>query len=159
MKNCFSRPIRLVSTEVPDVPNHVCFHFPKLTNKDFIVRLDAYKYEQRNPPNWGLDRIDELMAGRAIDPTSFTEGMNGVYKFDQTGLGVDVFVVDTGIAYHHIDFFGDDNKSRVHCAYDAFPLQLEGIQCCGCVDYVGHGTHMAGIIGGTLYGKPLTNRE
>lgn len=87
-----------------------------------------------------------------MNPTAATDGMNGMYKFDQTGHGVDVFVVDTGIEYHHIDFFGDDKKSRVHCAYDAFPLYHEDMQCCGCVDHVGHGTHMAGIIGGSLYG-------
>ena len=117
-----------------------------------IVRLDAYNFEQRNPPNWGLDRIDELITGRDTDLTGLTEGLNGMYKFDQTGLGVDVFVVDTGIEYQHIDFFGEDRKSRVVCAYDAFQTHHEDVKCCGCVDYVGHGTHMAGIIGGMIYG-------
>ena len=92
------------------------------------------------------------MVGRNIDPEDRTEGMDGMYKFDQTGYGVLVFVVDTGIEFQHIDFTGNTGASRIRCAYDAFHSQHEATKCCGCVDAVGHGTHVAGIIGGSLYG-------
>ncbi len=84
---------------------------------------------QRNPP-WGLDRID-----RPALP------MDGAYRYDGKGNGVTVYVVDTGIRASHRDFGG-----RVGKGYDAI---RDGR---GTDDCHGHGTHVAGTIGGTQYG-------
>ena len=114
--------------------------------------LDKYtEYHQSDPPNWGLDRIDELLTGPGADEE--VPGFDGAYNFDRTGNGVLVFVVDTGIRRDHEDFVDDDGVSRVSCGYDSYHLHHHnvGIES-GCYDGVGHGTHVAGIVGGSLYG-------
>lgn len=61
------------------------------------------------------------------------------YAYGYTGEGITVYVVDTGIRYDHEEFEG-----RATFGYDAFGG--DGSDCRG------HGTHVAGIIGGKTYG-------
>lgn len=91
---------------------------------DAIVTTQA---TQANPP-WGLDRIDQQLLPLSL---SFTYGT--------TGAGVTAYVIDTGIRPTHADFGG-----RARVGYDA--LGGNGVDCNG------HGTHVAGTIGGTTYG-------
>jgi subtilisin family serine protease len=77
---------------------------------------------------WGVDRIDQ----RAL-PLSRT------YTYAHTGAGVTAYVIDTGIAAGLADFGG-----RAQNVYDA--LGGNGADCNG------HGTHVAGTIGGKTYG-------
>ncbi len=80
--------------------------------------------------NWGLDRIDQRNL-----PLSQS------YTYTNTGAGVNVYILDSGINLTHQDFGG-----RAFHAYDA---TLVGGILSGCDD---HGTHVAGIIGGANYG-------
>src|SRR5213075_3178247 len=59
----------------------------------------------------------------------------------ETGAGVSVYVVDTGVASQHTDFGG-----RVAAGFSAFSDSV------GADDCNGHGTHVAGVIGGTAFG-------
>ena len=83
---------------------------------------------QLNPPNWGLDRIDQ----RDLP-------LNNAYTYKPTGAGVHAYVVDSGIRATHQDFHG-----RASIAVD-----LVGGNDPDCT---GHGTHVAGIIGSSTYG-------
>ena len=83
---------------------------------------------QLNPPSWGLDRIDQANLP-----------FNQAYSFNSTGAGVTAYVIDTGILISHTDFAG-----RATAGFDAFGGN--GIDCNG------HGTHVAGTIGGETYG-------
>ena len=78
---------------------------------------------------WGLDRIDQ----RALPlSTSFT--------YTNTGAGVTAYIIDTGIRFAHNDFGG-----RATSGYDA----VDGGSADDCN---GHGTHVAGTVGGSAYG-------
>ena len=79
---------------------------------------------------WGLDRIDQV--DRPLDSQ---------YAFKNSGAGVTAFIVDTGIRADHAEFAG-----RVLSGYS---LVNDGN---GTSDCHGHGTHVAGIVGGNTWG-------
>jgi subtilisin family serine protease len=78
---------------------------------------------------WQLDRLDQR------HPT-----LNNFYTYESNGAGVNVYVVDGGIRYTHQEFGG-----RAAFAYD-YEVGGTGLDCNG------HGTHVAGLIGGNTYG-------
>lgn len=82
---------------------------------------------QSNPP-WGLDRIDQ----RNLP-------LSGTYTYNWTGSGVRAYIIDTGIRTSHTQFGG-----RASNVFDAFGGS--GADCNG------HGTHVAGTVGGSTYG-------
>jgi serine protease len=82
---------------------------------------------QTNPP-WGLDRIDQR-----------NRPLSATYTYNWTGSGVRAYVIDTGIRTAHTQFGG-----RASNVFDAFGGS--GADCHG------HGTHVAGTIGGSTYG-------
>ena len=79
---------------------------------------------------WGLDRIDQ--ANRPL---------NGTYVYTSTGSGVNAYIIDTGIRTTHTQFGGR--------ASGAFTAINDGR---GASDCNGHGTHVAGTVGGSTYG-------
>jgi subtilisin family serine protease len=79
---------------------------------------------------WGIDRIDQ-----ANLPLSTT------FSYLNTGLGVHAYIVDTGILLTHTEVVG-----RATTGYDAVTAGGSAIDCNG------HGTHVAGTVGGTTYG-------
>ncbi|MGZ5431729.1 MAG: S8 family peptidase [Thermoanaerobaculia bacterium] len=79
---------------------------------------------------WGLDRIDQRFLP-----------LDDSYAPDGTGVGVTVYIVDSGIDAGHVDF-----GSRV---VDGFTAFADGR---GTGDCNGHGTHVAGIVAGATYG-------
>ncbi|MFJ8842659.1 S8 family peptidase [Streptomyces cyaneofuscatus] len=81
---------------------------------------------------WGLDRIDQ----RALP-------LDDDFTTHNTGSGVTAYILDTGIDYTHEEFGG-----RAVLGFDAMPDAdtQQGLDCNG------HGTHVAGTVGGTTYG-------
>ncbi|CAG8638529.1 13598_t:CDS:2 [Cetraspora pellucida] len=78
-----------------------------------------------------LDRIDQA-----------NSVLNEKYLFpDSAGEGVNVFIVDTGIRKDHIEFEGRAKSGGTFCA-----------KCEGDDDLNGHGTSVAGIVGGKTFG-------
>jgi serine protease len=92
--------------------------------EDGIVTADV---TQTNPP-WGLDRIDQR-----------NRPLSATYTYNWTGAGVHAYIIDTGIRTTHSQFGG-----RANNVFDAFGGN--GADCNG------HGTHVAGTVGGSTYG-------
>ncbi len=93
---------------------------------DQVVEADA----TQSSPTWGLDRVDQ----RNLP-------LSSSYTYDATGSGVTAYIIDTGIRASHNDFGG-----RVAAGYTAIS---DGN---GSNDCNGHGTHVAGTVGGATYG-------
>jgi len=103
---------------------------------DQEVSLAQSAPAEQTGATWGLDRIDQ-----ALRPLSTT------YRYGRTGAGVTAFIIDTGIRPTHVDFHASGTTTtRVSGGYTAI---ADGN---GTGDCNGHGTHVAGTVGGLRWG-------
>ena len=79
---------------------------------------------------WGLDRVDQ-----------HDLPLDDQYFYSTTASSVHVYLIDTGIRSTHVEFGGRAAKE-----YDSVGDGQNGNDCNG------HGTHVAGTIGGVTYG-------
>jgi subtilisin family serine protease len=79
---------------------------------------------------WGLDRSDQRYLP-----------LNGTYRYQYTGAGVTAYIIDTGINITHTDF-----GKRAKYGWDFVDNDATASDCNG------HGTHVAGTVGGSTYG-------
>ncbi|HEY0639316.1 MAG TPA: S8 family peptidase [Pseudonocardiaceae bacterium] len=93
--------------------------------QDAEVRLAG---TQPNPPSWGLNRVDQR--NLPLDTS---------YTYPNTASNVTVYVIDTGIRTTHSDFGG-------RAIWGTNTVDSNNTDCNG------HGTHVAGTVGGTAYG-------
>lgn len=104
-----------------------------------VSRSPGVAYVERDQPmaafttqsgaTWGIDRIDQ----RNLP-------LSGTFSYTNTGAGVTAYIIDTGIRFSHNQFGG-----RAVSGYDA----VDGGTADDCN---GHGTHVAGTVGGSTYG-------
>ena len=128
LRRSFTNAIRGYSVEMTEADAINLSKDPRVefVEEDSVVTINT---DQANA-TWGIDRIDQ----RAL-PLSTT------YQYDRSGFGVNVYVLDTGVRPSHIEFGG-----RAQVVFDAVGDGQNGIDCNG------HGTHVAGTIGGATSG-------
>lgn len=110
-------------------------------------------------PTWGLDRIDQRFLP-----------LSASYTYDNRGTGVNVYVIDTGIRPTHAEFSPERAVAAADYAPPDVPIDPPGCSnlvpiICGVgstyqpqdivtvnSDCHGHGTHVAGTVGGVNFG-------
>jgi len=97
---------------------------------DAMLTIEGAQNSQQVGSPWGLDRIDQHVLP-----------LNSRYTYINTGTGVNAYIIDTGIYTANQDFGG-----RARNVYDVIGDGQNGNDCNG------HGTHVAGIVGGSKFG-------
>lgn len=91
----------------------------------------VHTMDNQNNPTWGLDRSDQ--SELPLDDT---------YSYPTSaGSGVTSYIIDTGVRTSHDEF-----EDRARSGYDFVDDDPDAGDCNG------HGTHVAGTIGGETYG-------
>jgi subtilisin family serine protease len=123
------RGLRAMAVELPDSAVAALRRDPSVeyVEQNQVVHVDAEPTLQPGATA-GIDRIDQ----RALP-------LSGSYSYVADGSGVRAYILDSGLNFGHSDFTG-----RAVLGLDAIGT--------GGVDCNGHGTHVAGTVGGTTYG-------
>lgn len=98
--------------------------------QDAVVTAGPLRTNRAPAASWGLDRIDQPYLP-----------LNQQFYVNSTGAGATAYVLDSGIDYRHPEFGG-----RAVPGFDAMGDGRNGQDCNG------HGTHVAGTVGGANYG-------
>ncbi|MFC8916767.1 S8 family peptidase [Streptomyces sp. NPDC057116] len=104
--------------------------------QDAVVTAGPVTAPRAVAASWGLDRVDQPYLP-----------LNGQFHVNGTGAGATAYVLDTGIDYAHPEFGG-----RAVPGFDAMGDGRNGQDCNG------HGTHVAGTVGGATYGVARQSR-
>jgi subtilisin family serine protease len=103
-------------------------HDPRVAyvEADGVVTADT----TQSGATWGIDRVDQ----HALP-------LSGTFTYTRTGAGVKAYIIDTGIRFTHTQFGGRATKG------------VDEVTAGGtATDCNGHGTHVAGTVGGSTYG-------
>lgn len=108
----------------------------RFVERDRKLSIEGTPSRQALPP-WGLDRIDQHQLP-----------LLGSFSYASTGRGVTAYILDSGIRASHSEFGGRavSEQDFVDRAHPAGPRFNNGRDCNG------HGTHVAGTVGGRTYG-------
>lgn len=144
---------RVLAVEIKPTDNPFLEHsFSAIQTANF-QKPDTQWWE--NYVNWGLKRCtvetnpyetSDNIVDINIDPNT--------YKYVLDGSGVDIVIMDSGVQFDHPEFFDYDNKTRVMTIDWPSESGLTNIQQpqSHYLDVDGHGTHVAGIAAGRVFG-------
>ena len=130
MHHVYSQAIKGFTATLPDAALQSIRNHP---NVDYVEQDQTVHMNQVSPQDqstWGLDRVDQASLP-----------LSSQYYFNYTAKGVNAFIIDTGIRPDHVEFTG-----RLLPGYNVI-ADSNGTNDCN-----GHGTHVAGTVGGTTWG-------
>jgi subtilisin family serine protease len=130
----YSHALNGVAVSLPDNAINGLRNRPEIAaiELDAVVSIDA----TQSNATWGLDRIDQTSL-----PLNSTYSYNVNGSYNNGASRVTAYIIDTGILTTHGEFAG-----RTGAGYSAINDRR------GTTDCNGHGTHVAGTVGGTTYG-------
>jgi subtilisin family serine protease len=134
----FSQAIQGFAASLSDAAVQALLEDPEVAaiEEDQVIRVGSVT---QTPAPWGLDRIDQR-----------TLPLTDTYRYAQTGAGVTVFIVDTGIRANHQEFRTTPGAGTPRVLPAAgYTVFLDGR---GTGDCHGHGTLVAGAAGGLTFG-------
>ncbi len=128
IRNVYKSALKGMALELPDAAVAALRADPSVLSveQDQTMTIST----TQDGATWGIDRIDQR-----------TLPLSGTYVYNADGTGVTVYIIDTGINLSHNEFTG-----RASTGYDAVTTGGTAADCNG------HGTHVAGTVGGTVYG-------
>lgn len=132
VKFVYDAALKGFAAEIPDAAVTALRRNPRV---DYIEQDQSVSVQatQSSVPSWGLDRVDQV-----------NNTFNKTYNYNYDGTGVTAYVIDTGIRSTHQEFKTAAGTSRVQAGYSV----ITG----GTADCNGHGTHVAGTLGGKTVG-------
>jgi subtilisin family serine protease len=129
LRHTYTDAIKGFSAQLPPQAVEALMKNPQIVS----VTPDIVGTEAGSPQinmGWGLDRVDQM-----------SRSLNATYYYDNTGAGVDIYILDSGISQSHSEFTGRIKKWH------------ETISNSNSVeDCHGHGSSVASIAAGTNYG-------
>ena len=133
MRFAYGAALKGFAADLPDQAVEALKHNPNVAyvEPDQVVHLESSGTEPAPPAPWGLVRVDQR-----------TLPLDASYSWGTSGAGVNVYIIDTGIRTTHQDFGG-------RAVWDANFVKGSNNPD---IDCMGHGTHVAGTVGGTTYG-------
>jgi hypothetical protein len=115
-------------------------------SQDFWLSKRTGNVASTSTYSWALDRINQ-------QDLPLDNDTHQAYS----GAGVHVYILDSGIYPGHSEFQTQNSNnqsfSRAACSYNAFTRNNDN-----CFDGTGHGTHVAGTIGGRTLGVARSAR-
>ncbi|HEY5973547.1 MAG TPA: S8 family serine peptidase [Geobacteraceae bacterium] len=126
----YTDAIQGFAANLPDAALQGLIHNPNIEFIEVDQAITIGNETVQGASTWNLDRIDQ----RNLP-------LDGFYGYTSTGNGVTAYIIDTGILTSHNEFTG-----RASIGFDAVGDGRNGSDCNG------HGTHVAGTVGGYNYG-------
>jgi subtilisin family serine protease len=138
LRHVYRNAVRGFAIETTEAAARALARDPRVAfvEEDGIVAVTGWQGLDPFRDSWGLDRIDQRTSYANGEPT-----YDAIYRYNLDGTGVHAYIIDTGIRTTHGDFGG-----RAVSELDA----VGGAQ--SATDCYGHGTHVAGIVGGLEFG-------